>query len=66
MSTSPLPDHEGPSSAEEAEAYDQWFRTKVQKSLDDPRLGIPHEMVMAEALTIIEAAMEAGREASDS
>ena len=25
------------------EAYDTWFRAKVQEALDDPRPGIPHE-----------------------
>jgi len=41
--------------AEEAEAYDRWFRAKVQKALDDPRPGIPHAEVMAEMRAIIEA-----------
>jgi DNA-damage-inducible protein J len=27
------------------EAYDAWFRTKVQQALDDPRPGIPDEDV---------------------
>lgn len=39
-------------SGEEA-AYDAWFRTKVQASLDDPRPGIPHEEVMAKMRAII-------------
>jgi hypothetical protein len=34
--------------AEEAEAYDRWFRAKVQESLDDPRPSVPHDQVMAE------------------
>lgn len=35
--------------SEEAEAaYDAWFRKKVQKALDDPRPGRPHDEVMAE------------------
>lgn len=34
--------------AEEADAYDRWFRAKVQESLDDPRPNIPHDQVMAE------------------
>jgi len=29
------------------EAYDAWFRTKVQEALDDPRPGIPDEEVEA-------------------
>jgi DNA-damage-inducible protein J len=30
-----------------AEAYDAWFRAKVQEALDDPRPPIPHEEVKA-------------------
>lgn len=26
--------------------YDEWFRHKVQESIDDPRPRIPHEQVM--------------------
>ena len=33
---------------EEAEAYDRWFRAKVEASLRDPGPGIPHDQVMAE------------------
>jgi hypothetical protein len=53
----PLPssDPQTLASAEEAEAYDRWFRAKVQKALDDPRPGIRHEEVMAEMRAIIEA-----------
>ena len=29
------------------EAYDAWFRAKVQEALDDPRPGIPNEEVEA-------------------
>ncbi len=25
--------------------YDEWFRTKIQEALDDPRPGIPHKEV---------------------
>jgi hypothetical protein len=39
---------------EEAEAYDRWFRAKVQKSLDDPRPNIPHDQVMAEVRELLE------------
>jgi len=38
---------------EEAEAYDAWFRAKVQASLDDPRPRIPHDEVMARMDAII-------------
>ncbi len=38
---------------EQAEAYDRWFRAKIQASLDDTRPGIPHGQVMAEMDAII-------------
>ncbi|AJY29320.1 hypothetical protein BTM_1602 [Burkholderia thailandensis 34] len=41
--------------AEDAEAYGRWFRAKVEKSLADPRPGIPHDQVMAEVDAIITA-----------
>jgi hypothetical protein len=40
---------------EEAEAYDAWFRRKVQASLDDERPPIPHDQAMAAFRKIIEA-----------
>lgn len=40
---------------EEAEAYDVWFRAKVQEALDDPSPDIPHEEVMAEMRALIES-----------
>ena len=39
---------------EEAEAYDVWFRAKVQEALDDPDPGVPHDQVMAELQAIID------------
>ena len=39
---------------EEAEAYDAWFRAKVEAALADPRPGIPHDRVMAEMRAIID------------
>jgi len=33
---------------EEAEAYERWFRAKVQESLDDNSPLISHDQVMAE------------------
>lgn len=41
---------------EEAEAYDRWFRAKVETSLADPRPPVSHHTVMAEMDSIIEAA----------
>jgi hypothetical protein len=41
---------------EEEEAYDRWFRAKVQASLNDPRPSIPHDEAMAQIRTKIEAA----------
>lgn len=32
---------------EEAEAYDRWFRARVEKSLADKRPGVPHDEAMA-------------------
>jgi len=49
MSTAQLPPFESEVETEEEEAtYAAWLRAKVQKALDDPRPGIPHEVVMAE------------------
>lgn len=42
-------------STEEAEAYDAWFRAKVEKSLADPRPPLPHEQVMAEMKALIDS-----------
>lgn len=38
---------------EQAESYDRWFRTKVQRSLDNPGQGMPHDQVMAKVDSII-------------
>lgn len=40
---------------EEAEAYDVWFRRKVETSLADPRPAIPHDQVMAEMRALIDS-----------
>jgi len=42
--------------SEDAEAYDAWFRAKVQASLDNPGPGIPHDEVMAEMQKLIDEA----------
>jgi hypothetical protein len=39
--------------AEDAAAYDRWFREQVQESLDDPSPSIPHDQVMAEMRALI-------------
>lgn len=39
---------------EEAEAYDAWFRAKVEASLTDTRPPIPHDQVMAEMRALID------------
>jgi DNA-damage-inducible protein J len=36
------------------DAYDAWFRTKVQEALDDPRPAVPHAQVMQEAQALID------------
>lgn len=37
------------------EAYEAWFRSMVQKSLDDPRPPVPHQQVMDEAQALIDS-----------
>lgn len=39
---------------EEADAYERWFRAKVQVSLDDNSPLIPHDQVMAEIQELID------------
>jgi hypothetical protein len=51
MPLSPIESEFG--TAEEAAAYDRWFREQVQASLDDPSPGIPHDQVMAEMRALI-------------
>jgi hypothetical protein len=48
---------------EEAEAYERWFRAKVEASLADERPMIPHDEVMATLRETIEA--NRGSNASD-
>jgi DNA-damage-inducible protein J len=36
------------------DAYDAWFRSKVQEALADPRPAIPHAQVMQEARALID------------
>lgn len=38
---------------EEAEAYDAWFRAKVQAALDSTEPDIPHDQVVAEIKALI-------------
>ena len=44
---------------EEAEAYDAWFRAKVEKALASDKPGVPHEEVMAMMENIIERKKQA-------
>lgn len=37
------------------DVYDNWFRTKVQEALSDPRATTPHDQVMQEARALIDA-----------
>ncbi len=54
ISMSALPPIEsGFATAEEAEAYDRWFRAKVRASLEDPRPCLPHDAVMTEIEAIV-------------
>lgn len=41
-------------STEEEEAYDAWFRAKVEKAMNSKEPGIPHDQVMAEMQAIID------------
>lgn len=42
-------------STEEAEAYDRWFRAKVEDALKYEGPGIPHDEVMAEMRRLIDS-----------
>ena len=42
------------------EAYDTWFRAKVQESLDDTRPTVPHQKVMDAAQALIDRKRHAG------
>lgn len=55
MSEYPSPIESEFATAEEAEAYENWFRAKIQLSLDDQRPAASHEEVMAALRKIIEA-----------
>lgn len=52
--------------AEEAAAYDRWFRAQVQESIDDPRPSIPHDQVMAQMRAIIASKRKNARSGSSS
>ncbi|KIH84683.1 hypothetical protein [Pseudomonas batumici] len=41
---------------EQAANYDRWFRAKVQRSLENPGAGVPHDEVMTRMDAIIEEA----------
>ncbi len=47
----------------EARKHDAWFRTKVKEAMDDPRPGIPHDVVMDQTRAIIDriVAKQAGK-----
>ena len=46
---------------EEAEAYERWFRAKVEDSLADPRPPVPHAAVMAGLDDLIDQAERRSR-----
>lgn len=50
---------------EDADAYDTWFRERVQARLDNPGKLIPHDEVMAEMDRIIERAETRRKKAPD-
>lgn len=43
-------------STDDEEAYQRWFRAKVEASLRDPRPAAPHAAIMTELDEIIEQA----------
>lgn len=47
-------------STEEAEAYDAWFRAKVQEALDDTRPDVPHDEAVARVKAKIASLKKAG------
>lgn len=38
---------------EQASSYELWMRSKVEKSLADPRPSIPHDQVMAKMYALV-------------
>lgn len=40
--------------ATDPDAYDTWFRAKVQEALADPRPATPHDQVMQDARSLID------------
>lgn len=40
---------------EDAEAYDAWFRAKVEAALDSTEPNVPHDEVMAEMRALIDS-----------
>lgn len=38
---------------EQASSYERWMRSKVEKSLADPRPSIPHDQVMAKMYALV-------------
>jgi len=43
-----------PGLTSDPDAYDAWFRAKVQEALDDPRPAIAHQDVMRDAKALID------------
>jgi len=52
VKTSPIESEFGPT--EDREAYDAWFRAKVEKAMTSTEPGIPHDQVMAMMQEIVE------------
>ena len=38
---------------EQADSYDRWLKAKVQRSIDNPGQGMPHDQVMTKVDVII-------------
>ncbi|NVE01162.1 hypothetical protein [Massilia sp. BJB1822] len=54
MSTNLSPIESEFATQEEADAYDRWYREKVENSLADQRPLIPHDVAMAKLRELIE------------
>jgi hypothetical protein len=50
---------------DEAEAYDRWFRAKVQAALEDDGPTVPHDEAMASISLMIEAKRRAASRLED-
>jgi predicted transcriptional regulator len=50
---------------EPEEGYDEWFRQRVQESIDDPRPSIPHEAAIERTTALIDGIAEGNSRRDD-